>query len=165
MAAFRQKLHLSRCPDFPSQLSGSDFSAREILRGDKPVTVYLRWPEQDLLVLSPLVRLLWQSLIGELVTTFDTAAGTHCRPVLLLMDEAGVTEIPNLHLFAATVAGRGLTLWVAVQDLSQLESVYGRSRAGTIRNNMDTQIFYRQASQETAEYIERALGKQSGFAR
>jgi len=37
------------------------------------VTVYLRWPEQDLLVLSPLVRLLWQSLIGELLTIFDTA--------------------------------------------------------------------------------------------
>jgi type IV secretory pathway TraG/TraD family ATPase VirD4 len=30
---------------------------------------------------------------------------------------------------------------------------------------MDTKLFYRQADQETAEYIERALGKQSGFAR
>jgi type IV secretion system protein VirD4 len=146
-------------------LTGSDFTAAEIMRAPRPVTLYLRWPEQDLLVLSPLVRLLWQSLIGELVTTFDRARGKNCHPVLLLMDEAGVTEIPNLHLYAATVAGRNISLWAAVQDLAQLDGVYGTHRARTIRNNMDTKLFYRQADQETAEYIERALGKQSGFAR
>jgi hypothetical protein len=39
------------------------------------VTVYIRWKEQDLLALSPLVRLLWGSLIDELTTTFDGRGG------------------------------------------------------------------------------------------
>jgi hypothetical protein len=77
-------------------LAGADFSARELMCGPRPTTVYLRWPERDLLALSPLVRLLWGSLIDELITTYDAAQGKECRPVLLLIDEAGRTAIPSL---------------------------------------------------------------------
>ena len=38
-------------------LSGSDFTAGEIMIAQTPITIYLRWPEPDLLALSPLVRL------------------------------------------------------------------------------------------------------------
>src|SRR2546421_968553 len=72
----------------------SDFTAEEIMRAERPVTIYLRWKEQDLLTLSPLVRLLWGSLINELITTYDTTQGNGCQPVLLLIDEAGRTAIP-----------------------------------------------------------------------
>jgi type IV secretory pathway TraG/TraD family ATPase VirD4 len=34
-----------------------------------------------------------------------------------------------------------------------------------MRNNMDTQIFYRQKDDYTAEYLERKLQKRSGFAK
>ena len=46
-------------------LTRSDFTPEHIMRGDRPVTVYLRWKEQDLLALSPLVRLLWGSLMKQ----------------------------------------------------------------------------------------------------
>jgi hypothetical protein len=59
----------------------SDFTAETIMRSDTPVTVYFRWKEQDLLALSPLVRLLWGSLINELITTYDDNQGSGCRPV------------------------------------------------------------------------------------
>jgi hypothetical protein len=47
-------------------LSGADFQAGELINARQPVTVYLRWPERDLLSLSPLVRLVWGSLIDGL---------------------------------------------------------------------------------------------------
>jgi len=50
-------------------LAGSDFSPADLMRGNKPVTVYLRWPERDLQALSPLVRLVWGSLIDGLIST------------------------------------------------------------------------------------------------
>jgi hypothetical protein len=56
------------------------------------------------------VRLLWGSLIDELTTTYDTAQGEHCRPGLLLIDEAGRTAIPHLAVHATTVVGRGISL-------------------------------------------------------
>src|SRR6266700_7026392 len=101
-------------------LTRSDFTPEHIMRGDRPVTVYLRWKEQDLLALSPLVRLLWGSLIDGLITIFDDNQSRGCRPVLLLIDEAGRTAIPSLADHATTVVGRRIYLWVAVQSLSQL---------------------------------------------
>jgi type IV secretion system protein VirD4 len=144
--------------------SGVDFTADTLMRSERPVTVYLRWPERDLLALSPLVRLVWKSLIDELTYTYDSGGGHHCRPVLLLVDEAGRTAIPSLSEFATTINGRGISLWIAIQSLSQLEAVYGRARARIIRDNMDSQVYYRPCDQETAEYLQKCLGYQSGFA-
>src|SRR4051812_28953549 len=55
--------------------TATDFAVRELLLSPTPVTVYLRWPERDLLALSPLVRLLWGSFIDELITGFDAVGG------------------------------------------------------------------------------------------
>lgn len=145
-------------------LAHSDFTPEEIMTSPRPVTVYMRWPEQDLLALSPLVRLLWGSLIDELLTTYDRRAGRGCRPVMLLIDEAGRTAIPSLADHATTVVGRGISIWLAVQSLSQLEVVYGRARAQVLRDNMETQLYYRPTDISTAEYIERRCGRRSAYA-
>jgi type IV secretory pathway TraG/TraD family ATPase VirD4 len=131
---------------------------------DTPITVYLRWPERDLLALSPPVRLMWGSLIDELITTYDQTHGKHCKSVLLLIDEAGRTAIPNLADHATTVSGRKISLWIAIQNLNQLDAVYGRARAHVLRNNMESQIYYRPNDQDTAEYLERCLGRRSDYA-
>jgi type IV secretion system protein VirD4 len=146
-------------------LSGSDFTAGELMCGELPVTVYLRWPERDLLALAPLVRLLWGSIIDELLTTYDRKQGMGCNHVLLLVDEAGRTSIPMLADQATTVVGRKIYLWISVQSLSQLEAVYGRARATVLRENMESQIYYRPADLQTAKYLEDRLGMRSAYAR
>lgn len=145
-------------------LTRADFTPRELMRGEKPVSVYLRWPERDLLALSPLVRLAWGSLIDELITTHDAYQGNGCRPVLLLIDEAGRTAIPSLADHATTVAGRNITIAMAVQSLSQLETIYGRARAQTLKDNMDTQLYYPPRDLSTAQHIEYGLGQVSAYA-
>jgi type IV secretion system protein VirD4 len=145
-------------------LSGADFQPQDIMCGTHPITVYFRWPEQDLLALSPLVRLLWGSFIDELITTYDAAQGNGCQPVLLLIDEAGRSAIPSLADHATTVVGRGITLWIAVQSLAQLDTVYGKTRATVLRDNMETQLYYRPSNQQTADYLEHCLGRKSDYA-
>jgi type IV secretion system protein VirD4 len=145
--------------------AGSDFTAKELMTSEKPTTVYLRWPEQDLLALSPLVRLLWSSLIDSLITHYDASQGKGCNPVLLLVDEAGRTAIPMLADSATTVVGRRISLWMAVQSLSQLEVVYGKARAQIVRDNMDSQLFYRPTDIQTAKYLEERIGNVSAYAR
>lgn len=142
----------------------ADFTPRHLMQGEKPMSVYLRWPERDLLALSPLVRLLWGSLIDELITAYDTHQGKGCKPVLLAIDEAGRTAIPSLADHATTVVGRGISLWVAIQSLSQLEAVYGKARAQVLRDNMESQIYYRPTDLATAQYLEDRLGSRSAFA-
>src|SRR5258708_15205076 len=116
-------------------LSASDFTPADLMQTNRPITVYLRWPERDLLALSPLVRLVWGSLIDELITTYDKVEGKDCQPVLLLVDEAGRTAIPSLADHATTVVGRGISLWVAVQSLEQLRAEYGEARAQVLRED------------------------------
>ena len=145
-------------------LTRSDFTPAELMCSDTPVTVYLRWKEQDLLPLSPLVRLLWSSIIDELTSTYDNQSGKHCNPVLLLIDEGGRTAIPNLHDAATTVCGRGISIWLAIQSLSQLEAVYGTARANVLRGNLDTQLYYRPNDLTTARYLEERLGSVSAYA-
>jgi type IV secretory pathway TraG/TraD family ATPase VirD4 len=116
------------------------------------------------LALSPLVRLLWGSLIDGLISTYDQAQGANCNPVLLLIDEAGRTAIPSLSDHSTTVSGRGISLWIAIQSLAQLDVVYGKQRATVLRDNMETQLYYRPSNQETADYLAHCLGRKSDYA-
>jgi type IV secretion system protein VirD4 len=142
---------------------GSDFIGEKIITSKKPVTVYLRWPERDVLSLSHLIHLVWNSLIDEMVYTYDTL-NSQCYPVLAVLDEIGRTGFPNLPEYSATTAGRGISLLPVFQSLSQMDAAFGRDKAKTIRANMDTQIFYRPSDHETAKELEEYLGYKSGFA-
>ncbi len=141
-----------------------DFTPEQIMRSNQPVTIYLRWKEQNLLALAPLVRLLWGTLIDELITTYDDNQGKDCRPVLLLIDEAGRTAIPMLSDHATTVVGRGIHLWIAIQSLSQLEVIYGKARSQVLRENMESQLYYRPLDLATAQHLDMKLGRQSAYA-
>jgi type IV secretion system protein VirD4 len=152
---------LLRCFD------GSDFTASDLITSQKPITVYLRFPEGDLLALAPVVRLVFQTLIHDMQTTYDkrpgrTAKEKGCYPVLLLLDEAGRVKIPQLYEYTTTVVGRQISLWVAIQSIKQLD-VYGEANAETLLDNMDTQIFYRQ-KRSTAKYLEEELGRKSEYS-
>jgi type IV secretion system protein VirD4 len=153
---------LLRCFD------GSDFTAADIITSPQPITVYLRLPESELPALAPVVRLMFQTLISNMQTTYDkrpgrTAKEKGCYPVLLLLDEAGRVKIPLLYEYATTIVGRQISLWVAIQSIKQLD-IYGQANAETLLDNMDTQIFYRQ-KRATAKYLEEELGRRSEYSR
>jgi type IV secretory pathway TraG/TraD family ATPase VirD4 len=150
-------------------LMHSDFTPAELMCAEKPITVYIRWREQDLLPLSPLVRLLWSSIIDELTTTYDdrpgrTAKEKGCKPVLLLIDEGGRTAIPKLYDAATTVRSRGVSIWLAIQSLEQLSAVYGKDQGNILMGNCATQLFYRPNDLTTARYLEERLGLHSAYA-
>jgi len=142
---------------------GSDFRPADLL-GSEPVSVYLRLTERDMRGLRPLLRLVWETLLNELVAHYDRVAGVGCHPVLLMLDEAARFAVPSLPDYAATVAGRGLSLWVAIQSLSQLDGVYGRAGALALRDSLDSQLFYRPSELATAEFLEQRLGQVSAYA-
>ena len=93
---------------------------QELMTSEKPTTVYLRWPEQDLLALSPLVRFLWSSLIDSLITHYDERQGKDCNPVLLLVDEARQNRNTHARGFCDNGVGRRISLWMAVQSSRNL---------------------------------------------
>ena len=112
------------------------------------------------------MKLLWGALLKELKHIADTAEkrGTPTRRVLCLVDEAGVTPIHELEKHIATANARGISFILAYQAKSQIAENHGAYNAETILNSLDSQLYLRQASLQTAEYVSRLLGDTSGFA-
>jgi type IV secretion system protein VirD4 len=144
--------------------NGSDFTGKDLIAGEKPVSVYLRIPERQLEAKAPLIRLVLESVTSEMFDTFDEPQGRACRPVLVILDEAGTVGFPSLPHFSATCAGRGISLWAALQDLSQLDGLYGVHKARTVRNNMSAKVFFRPEDYATAKSISDTLGFTSGYS-
>jgi len=109
-------------------LTHSDFTPEQILCSDKPVSVYLCWPECKLLTLAPLVRLVLGTLMQEMCDIYDKKKKQgregECRPILTQLDEFAQTKIPLMSEFAGTVVGRRIYLQIYIQSLSQLEVMY-----------------------------------------
>jgi type IV secretion system protein VirD4 len=146
-------------------LTTSEVTPAALMLSPTPVTWYIRLQEQNLLALRQLQRLFWSSTIDELTTTHDDREGAGCHPVLLLIDEGGRVPIPNLHDATSTVVGRGVSVWLIVQSLEQLNAAYGPDRASIIRGNCDTHLFHRPNDPTTARFLEDRLGSVSVYAR
>jgi type IV secretory pathway TraG/TraD family ATPase VirD4 len=126
--------------------------------------VYLRLSERDMPGLKLLLKLVSETLLNELVAHYDCTGGEGCHPVLLVLDEAARFTVPSLPEYAATVPGRAISLWVAVQSLSQLDGVYGRAGALALREALDSHVFYRPSDLPNAEFLEQRLGEVSAYA-
>ena len=87
-----------------------------------------------------------------------------CKRVLLDIEEAGRTGIPDLPEDISTLRSRKISVTAVFQDRSQGYALYGKDRAINLFNNFRYQIYLRQDDLETAQYLEIRCGSQSGFA-
>jgi type IV secretion system protein VirD4 len=145
--------------------TGSDFTAKDILTSEKPITVYFQWPEKDLVSLAPMVHLIWTSLMDGMIDYYDRVKGKGCRPLLAVLDEIGRTGLPNLPHYSTTVAGRNISLIVVVQSPAYFEANYGVYQAKVLRGQLESKIIYPPADHDDAEVTQRWLDFTSGFAR
>jgi type IV secretory pathway TraG/TraD family ATPase VirD4 len=115
--------------------------------------------------LAPLIKFVWQAIISELTTAYDLAPDKRkCRRILLDIEEAGRTGVPDLPEDISTLRSRKITVTAVFQDRSQGYALYGKDRATNLFNNFRYQIYHRQDDIETGLYLEKRCGSQSGFA-
>jgi type IV secretory pathway TraG/TraD family ATPase VirD4 len=145
--------------------NGSDIKPIELIFSEKPITIYLCWQESDLKALSPLIKFVWQAIIGELTTAYDLAPDkSKCQRVLLDIEEAGRTGVPDLPEDISTLRSRHITVTAVFQDRSQGYALYGKERAISLFNNFRYQLYHKQDDLETAQHLEIRCGSKSGFA-
>lgn len=134
--------------------ASSDFQLADLKR--RPVTVYLCIPASDMHSYRGWLRAFVNMAMGALERT-RTAPGT--PPVLLLLDEfATLGYMPSLEKAAGLLAGAGVKLWPIIQDLGQLEAIYGRRWGTFIGNAGVTTWFSLGGDPMTAEYVSSRLG-------
>ena len=127
-------------PGILASAGGSDFYAEDLLM--KPTSLYLCFAETDLEFTKTYLQLVWLSITTSLIEIGDRLMGNTPQRVMFGLDEAGVVPIPRLAQLLATIAGRGMSALVIVQDEQQLEAAYGEEGAHVIISNCDAQIYY-----------------------
>jgi type IV secretion system protein VirD4 len=152
-------LGLYRDPVVARATSASDFRIADLMRADKPASLYLVVAPSDLDRLRPLMRLVINQ-IGRRLSESNTSGGgeAYKHRLLWMLD-----EFPTLGKMAffesalAYFAGYGMKAFLISQDLNQLDARYGDKNS--ILANCHVRIAYGANDDATAERISKLLGQ------
>ncbi|HEY7387104.1 MAG TPA: type IV secretory system conjugative DNA transfer family protein [Bryobacteraceae bacterium] len=138
-------------------LTGSDIDLAQLKR--KPMTYYVILPGELLQSYGSFLRLLITACINQVIS----APGGY--PVLMILDEfARLENLPVVTSAFSFAAGYNFQLWPFLQDLAQLQHVYGKEWSSILSACGMTQ-FFTPVDMETAEYIQRRGGTMTGETR
>ncbi len=110
-----------------------------------------------------IMAMIFYQLFDINVKKADASPGSHCKiPIMCILDEmANIGRIPDLEIKIATLRSRWINLVPIVQNTAQLDSVYGKEKALTIKANCDTFLYLGRADYATCEEISKKLGKET----
>lgn len=111
--------------------------------------------------LDTLVTLFYAQALQALVRYADKSP--RCRlpvPVRFILDDfAANTRIPDFDQTVSIIRSREISVSLIIQSLSQLETMYGSSRAKTILNNCDHCLYLGGQDVETAAYVSKKANR------
>jgi type IV secretion system protein VirD4 len=136
----------------------SDFSIYELRR--VPSTIYLCVSPNDLEVIAPLMRLLFQQVVSILQRSLPDSGEKY--EVLLLLDEfKHLGKMEAVETAVTTLAGYNGRFMFIIQSLSALTGAYGQPGKENFLSNTGIQVFMATADDETPTYISKAIGDYS----
>jgi type IV secretion system protein VirD4 len=147
--------------DAVARFTSSSFAAPDFgkLRVS-PEAVFWCVREQDLPRLRPLSALFFTLLLEQIAS--ETATQHPVVPVELFLDEfANIGVIPHFDTTISLARGRGVSIWLGIQSLGQLDARYSKPNARTILTNCATKIGLSGLDVETAEYFSKTLGQKT----
>ncbi|CCO24034.1 Conjugal transfer protein traG (fragment) [Maridesulfovibrio hydrothermalis AM13 = DSM 14728] len=155
-------LALYRDPVVTKVTSGNDFTIKDLMNDDDPVSLYLVIRPSDIDRLRPLVRLILNMILRRLTEDMEFSEGTvkanYKHRLLLMLDE--FTSLGKMEIFEralAFMAGYGIKSYIIVQDLTQLQSAYGKDES--IMSNCHIRIAYAPNKVETARILSSMTGE------
>jgi type IV secretory pathway TraG/TraD family ATPase VirD4 len=124
---------------------------------DSRISVFLCVQERDYEAMRPWLRAMTELLIDAM--TERQGLGKSGQRVLFCIDEfANLGEMDSIAKAANAIAGAGVKLMLAVQRLGDLKQLYGEAWEKFIAA-AGTQIWFGASADETAKYLESALGQ------
>lgn len=105
--------------------------------------------------LDKLTNLFYAQALQALIASADQSPGHRLKvPVRFILDDfAANVCIPYFDKTVAVIRSREISASIILQSISQLEAMYGHSRALTIMNNCDHLLYLGGQAVETARYI------------
>lgn len=155
-------LNLWADPLVKAATSRSDFSTYDLRR--RRTSVYLCVSPNDLEVVAPLMRLLFQQVVSILQRSLPSKDEKH--EVLFLLDEfKHLGKMDAIATAITTIAGYKGRFMLIVQSLSALTGTYDEAGKQNFLSNTGLQVFMATADDETPSYISKAIGEYTFQAR
>ncbi|MFK5980834.1 MAG: type IV secretion system ATPase VirD4 [Rhizobiaceae bacterium] len=133
----------------------SDFKIDDLRRN--PASIYIVVSPNDLAVLAPMIRLLFQQTIAILQSAEPSNEEPY--PVLFLLDEfPQLGRMTALSGAISTIRGYGGRIMIVAQSLSSLRGTYGHEGAQNFLANCRMQLFMAPADSDTPDYVSKAIG-------
>ncbi|TIS72339.1 MAG: type IV secretory system conjugative DNA transfer family protein, partial [Mesorhizobium sp.] len=134
----------------------TDMDLRAMKR--RPISIYLAPNITDITLLRPLLTLFVQQTIDILTLEHDPSS----MPVYFLLDEfRQLKRMDEIMTKLPYVAGYDIKLAFIIQDLKNLDEIYGETSRHSLLGNCGYQLLLGANDQATAEYASRALGKRT----
>lgn len=106
-------------------------------------------------VLKPLASMLIEQLGNAALTLPDDRE----RRIFFVLDEfASLQRMPKFVDFLERGRSKGISLWIATQDINQIEKEYGNKTMNTIVNNCTTTVAFAVQDVNTCEYLSKFFG-------
>lgn len=124
----------------------------------RPISIYLAPNVTDITLLRPLLALFVQQ-------TLDTLMLEHTDrsvPVYFLLDEfRQLKKITEITTRLPYVAGYNIKMAFVIQDLKNLDEIYGETSRHSLMGNCGYQLVFGANDQVTAEAVSKGLGKRT----
>ena len=155
-------LALYRDPVVALNTSRCDFRIHDLMNHDAPVNLYLVISPADIDRVRPLVRLMVDMIVRRTCAKMEFADGSSVKSykhrLLLLLDEfTSLGKLPIMEKALAYIAGYGGKVYIIVQDITQLNGVYGRENA--LMANCHIRLAYAPNTVDTANTLSEMTGK------
>lgn len=162
LSTAKSLLSLYLDPIVAMNTSCSDFLVRDLMTGKKPVSLYYVVGPADMERLVPLTRLFYALFIRRNAAEMEFAGGrsvaNYTFQLLMIIDEAtSLRKLPILQEALGYVAGYGIRMFMLVQDITQVEELYGDKQS--FDSGAETRVVYAPNKIETAEKLARMSGK------
>lgn len=149
-------------PKVAKNTSRSDFLVRDLMKADKPVSLYFVVGPSDMERMTPLTRLFYALFIRRNASEMEFAGGTSVQnytfPLLMMIDEMpALKKLPILQEALGYVAGYGIRLFMLAQDVKQVDEIFGDKQ--TIVSGSATRVVYAPNDDETAERLAKMTGQ------
>ncbi|MRX36893.1 type IV secretory system conjugative DNA transfer family protein [Aminobacter sp. MDW-2] len=136
--------------------SVTDMDLRALKR--RPISIYLAPNVTDITLLRPLLALFVQQTLDTLM--LEHAEGS--VPVYFLLDEfRQLKKMSEITTKLPYVAGYNVKMAFVIQDLKNLDEIYGETSRHSLMGNCGYQLVFGANDQVTAEAVSKGLGKRT----
>ncbi len=134
---------------------GSNFSIKEWIINDQPGIIFLTNYINIQDTLRPILSLFVDISMKHLLSS-DESPG---RKIFFILDEfANLQKLPTIVKCLELGRSKGASVWIASQDISQVQKVYGNEVCNTIVNNCNTICCFALGDTISCDYISKLFG-------